>query len=276
MAIRSARNVLVLLPALGLFLTAGCAESVDPGADTAADDEVTLVNEGTLTGCTNLPYEPFEFEQDGETVGFDIDLLGLVATDLDVELDVSDTSFEGIESGKAFDSGQCDIAAAAISITDERSEVMDFSDGYFDANQALAVHTDSQVEEMVDLEDKVLGVQEGTTGEQYAEEHEDEYGYTIQQYEDLGLLETAVRTKDVHAGINDNSVLYVMVDDHDDVEITDEFETGEEYGIAVRDGDNALRARVNEVLDTARENGQYAAHYEEWFGRKPDERTDRE
>lgn len=274
MARRFSGRMLAFLPALALAVVAGCAEDVDTDGDTDEGDDVSLISEGTLTACTNLPYEPLEFEEDGETVGFDIDLLDLVADELDVENEVSNTSFEGIESGKSFDSGECDIAAAAITITDERSEVMDFSDSYFDANQALVVPKDSDVEDLEDLEGKELGVQEGTTGEKYAEEHEDEYGYTIRQFEDLGLMSNAVRTDDIHAGINDNAVLYALVDEEDDVEVTEEFDTGEEYAVAVRKGDEAMLSTVNEVLDEAREDGTYDELHEKWLGRTPDETVD--
>ncbi|NIJ15017.1 polar amino acid transport system substrate-binding protein [Saccharomonospora amisosensis] len=270
MARRLSLRALALLPAFALAVTAaGCAEEVNPGQDTEAGGEISLINEGKLTTCTHLPYPPFQFTESGKTVGFDVDLVDLVAKDLGVEQEIFDTSFEGIESGASFDTGQCDVAAAAMTITDTRQKVMDFSDGYFDANQALLVKKGSGVTGLEQLKGKVLGVQLGTTGEKYAEDNKDKFGYDIRQYEDLALLQTAVKTGQIDAGINDNSVLYYFVKDNPDTEVTTEFETGEEYGIAVRKGDRALLSKVNEVLAAAKQDGRYDSIYEKWFGTKP-------
>lgn len=264
-------RALALLPALALAVTAaGCAQEVNTGGDSEAGGEITLINEGKLTTCTHLPYPPFQYTESGKTVGFDVDLVDLVAEELGVQQEIFDTSFEGIESGASFDSGQCDLAAAAMTITDVREEVMDFSDGYFDANQALLVKKDSGITKLDQLKGKVLGVQLGTTGEKYAEENKEKFGYSVRQYEDLALLQTAVKTGQVDAGINDNSVLYTFVQDNPDTEVTEEFETGEQYGIAVRSGNGALLAKINEVLAAAKSDGRYDAIYEKWFGKKPE------
>ncbi|PXY32703.1 transporter substrate-binding domain-containing protein [Prauserella muralis] len=271
MARRLNLRALVLLPALALAATvAGCAEEVNPGSDSQAGGEIQLVKEGQLTTCTHLPYPPFQFTQNGKTVGFDVDLVDLVAEDMGVKQEIFDTSFEGIESGQSFETGQCDLAAAAITINDKRDRVMDFSDGYFDANQALLVKKGSGIDGLEKLRGKTLGVQLSTTGEDYAEENKDKYGYKVRQFEDLALLQTAVKTGQVQAAINDNSVLYDFVKKNPDTEVTAEFETGEEYGIAVASGNGALRSKINEVLAAAKQDGRYDAIYEKWFGKKPE------
>ncbi|WP_116049524.1 basic amino acid ABC transporter substrate-binding protein [Amycolatopsis palatopharyngis] len=271
MARRSPRRAFVLLSALALAVTtAGCAEEVNTGGDSEAGGEISLVKEGALTTCTHLPYPPFQFTQGGETVGFDVDLVDLVAKDLGVEQEIFDTSFEGIESGQSFETGQCDLAAAAITIKDERKKVMDFSEGYFDANQVLLVKKGSGIDSLDKLKGKTLGVQLSTTGEDYGEEHKGEFGYNVRQFEDLALLQTAVKTGQVDAGINDNFVMYQFVKDNPDTEVTEEFETGEEYGIAVRKGNGALLAKINEVLAKAKSDGTYDQIYEKWFGTKPE------
>lgn len=268
---RSHLRALVLLPAAALTLTvAGCAQEINPGSDTKAGDKVSLMTQGELTTCTHLPYKPFQYTQNGKIVGFDVDLIDLVAKDLGVKQTIVDTPFEGIETGEAFKTGKCDLAAAAITITDKRDRVMDFSDGYFDANQALLVKKGSGVKALKDLKGKVLGVQQGTTGEEYAKEHQKEFGYKVKQFEDLALLQTAVKTTQIDAGINDNSVLYDFVNSNDDVEVTTEFETGEEYGFPVATGNGALQGKINDVLAQARKDGSYDKIYEKWFKKQPE------
>lgn len=269
---RQKLRAFALLPAVALAVTAaGCAEEVNTAGQTQAGDEVQLMNDGQLTVCTHLPYEPFQFRDGGEVVGFDVDLVDLVAEELGVEQNLVDTSFEGIETGQSFETGQCDLAAAAITITPERDNVMDFSEGYFDADQALLVQADSDVESLADLEGKVLGVQQGTTGEEYATEHAEQHGYDTRQYEDLELLQQGVRNGAVDAGINDNSVLLYATKDNDAVEVSAEFDTGEQYGIAVADGNGALKAKIDEVIEKAKQDGTYDEIYEKWFGEAPDD-----
>ncbi|MCP2236786.1 polar amino acid transport system substrate-binding protein [Prauserella halophila] len=261
---------LAMLPVLALAATAaGCAEEVDTAGDTQAGDKVELLNDGELIVCTHLPYEPFQFHEGGETVGFDVDLVDLVAEDLGVEQKLVDTSFEGIETAQVFEAGDCDLAAAAITINEGRDSVMDFSQGYFDADQALLVKSGSDVDGLDDLDGKVLGVQQGTTGEQYATENKGKYGYQTRQYEDLALLQQGVQNGAVAAGINDNSVLLYASKEKQDVEVSTEFDTGEQYGIAVADGNGALQAKVDEVFDAAKQDGRYDEIYERWFGEAP-------
>ncbi len=270
MARRTKLTGLALLPALALAATlAGCAQEVGTGGDTEAGGDISLVNEGKLTTCTPLPYKPFQFTQGGETVGFDVELVDLIAEDLGVQQEIFDTSFEGIESGESLNIGQCDLAAAAMTITEERERVLDFSDGYFDADQALLVQKESGVDGLDKLEGKTLGVQLATTGEDYAEENKDENGYTIRQFEDLALLLTAVKTGQVDAAINDNSVLFDFAKENTDTEVTVEFPTGEQYGIAVKTGNGALLAKINEVVQKAKDDGSYEEIYQKWFGATP-------
>src|SRR4051794_1442186 len=132
------RAVAAAVLAVGVAVAgAGCAKS-DQGGTTKSG--VSLVASGKLTVCTHLPYEPFQYKNDaGKIVGFDIDLMDLVAKKLGVTQAIVDTPFEGIKSGQDLSAGTCDVAAAGMTITKQRQAVMDFSKPYFDANQALLV-----------------------------------------------------------------------------------------------------------------------------------------
>ncbi|GAB3576075.1 basic amino acid ABC transporter substrate-binding protein [Amycolatopsis endophytica] len=271
MSRRSLRSALVLSAALAVAATAaGCAEEVNTGGDTQAGGEITLKEEGFLTTCTHLPYSPFQFTEGDQTVGFDVDLVNLVAENLGVKQKIFDTPFEGIQSGESLNTGQCDVAAAAMTINPTRQAVMDFSVGYFDANQALLVKKGSGIDSLEKLRGKKLGVQQGTTGETYATENKDKYGYEIVQFEDLALEQSAVKTGQIDAGINDNSVHYDFVKTNPDVEVTTEFKTGEQYGVAVRKGNGALLAKVNEVITAAKADGRYDSIYQKWFNKLPE------
>ncbi|SEP73006.1 amino acid ABC transporter substrate-binding protein, PAAT family [Lentzea xinjiangensis] len=260
---------MAMIPALGLAVMAasGCATPVN---QPAGNSGVSLVQSGKLVTCTHLSYKPFQYSEGDKTVGFDVDLVDLVAKDLGVTQQIFDTPFETITSGTSFSANQCDLAAAGMTITDERKQAIDFSDPYFDASQALLVKKGSGISDLASLKGKKLGVQQDTTGEKYANENAAANGYTVVQFEDLPLMETAVRTGAVDAAINDNGVLYDYAKEFPDTEVTKEFDTGEKYGIGIKKGNTALQSKVNEVLKKAKENGEYDKIYEKWFGKKPE------
>src|SRR5699024_10869226 len=101
-----------------------------------------LGGEGRLTTCTHLSEEPFQFERDGEVVCFDVDIVDAVAEKRGVEQEIVNTPCETITTGAAFNQNQGDVAAAAMTITPEREEAIDFSESYFPANQAILTTED--------------------------------------------------------------------------------------------------------------------------------------
>jgi polar amino acid transport system substrate-binding protein len=253
--------------ALALAIS-GCASDTET---TTTESGAKLIDADKLTVCTHLPYEPFQFTEGGEVEGFDVDMMDLVAEELGVEQEIFGTPFEGIQSGQSLNTGKCDVAAAGMTITDERARVIDFSDPYFDATQALLVATDSGIASLEDLSGKTLAVQEGTTGELYANDNAPD-DVEIRSFEDLALLTTAVKTGQVDAGINDNGVLFDYVQDNPDLEVATEFDTGEQYGFAVKkDGNDELLSTINDVIAQAQEDGTYDEIYATWFGEAPAE-----
>lgn len=273
MARRSKLRVLALLPALALAVAvAGCgnsnsSSSTPPASGGGNEPKPQLIKPGKLVNCTGLPYKPFEFQQGDKVVGFDVDLMDLVAKKLGVEQEISDTPFDGIQSGADFNAGQCDLSAAGMTITDARKQNIDFSDPYFDATQALVAKKGSNIKGLEDLKGKKLGVQNSTTGQDYATKNAQGANQVV--FEDLGLELTAVETGQVDAGINDNGVLYDWVKEKTNFEVVKEFNTGEQYGIGVKKGNTALLSVINQVFKDAKASGEYAKIYEKWFGKKP-------
>jgi polar amino acid transport system substrate-binding protein len=249
---------------------AGCAKE-DAGGTT--DTGVALVKAGVLTTCTHLPYAPFQSKDAaGKVVGFDVALVDLVAAKLKVTQDIVDTPFEGIKSGSDLNAGKCDIAAAGMTITEERKRVLDFSEPYFDATQALAVLTGKEVKTLEELAGKRLGVQGGTTGEEYinAQVKQKKLDIEVVSYRDLAALQQALATNQIVAAVNDLPVWneYIKANPGKVVVATG-FDTGEQYGFAVKKGNAALLKVVNEALATARSDGTYDKIYKSWIGEKP-------
>ena len=246
--------------AAAALLLAGCSSTA--GGD---GEEISLITEGTLTVCTNPPYEPFEDEEGGEVVGLDMDIVNEVAKDLDADLSIKITPFDGIQSGADLSSNNCDIVASGITITEEREGKMDFSEPYFDADQGLLVPAGSGVASLEDLAGLTVGVQTATTGLTFAEDN----GLTTSEFEDLGLQIEALRAGQIDAVINDIAVLGPFASD--DFEVGTTFPTGEQYGLGVKTGNTALLAAVNDTLARIMSDGTYDDLYIKYIGTEPTE-----
>lgn len=269
------------IAALVPLALAGCAGSDNDqgGGGGGAGDatagqagQVQVVSPGKLTVCTHLTYKPFEFNKDGQTVGFDIDIVDLAAKEMGLETQVVDIDFEQITTGAVFAANRCDLAAAGMTITDARRQALLFSDPYFDATQALLVKADSGITDLSGLNGKRLGVQTGTTGQEYGTKNQQANRYEIVVFDDLPLSVNAVKAGRVDAAINDNGVLYDFAKDNPDTTVVQEFATGEQYGIGAKKDDanaTAIIGKVNSAIATAKQDGSYEEIYQKWFGTTP-------
>jgi len=251
------------------MLASGCGSGSSSGPATAAGG-VKLVAAGKLTTCTHLPYAPFQFSEGGKVVGFDIDMMDLVAKKLGVTQTVVDTPFEGIKSGQDLNTGKCDIAAAGMTIKPERAKVIDFSVPYFNATQALLIKKGTGYASLESLKGKKLGVQSGTTGKDFVAS-KNPAGVIVTEFEDLATLQQALATDQIVGAVDDLPVWTDYIKKNPGkFEIGAEFNTGEQYGFGVKKGGNpVLLKTVNEVITAAKAEGTYNTIYEKWFGTKP-------
>ncbi len=249
-------------------------ESADAGGSTgegAGSTEVdvaslNLVTEGTLTVCSDVPYPPFEdFDESAPSgfSGFDIDIVSSVADGLGLELTVKDTAFDGLQSGLSLNAGECDVAASAMTITEDRAKNIDFSDGYYDSLQSLLVPTDSDIASIEDLDGTRVAVQQGTTGEAYAQENAPE-GAELVSFPSNAEIYQALLAGQVDAALQD---LPVNVDNakKGDFTIVEEYDTNETYGLAMKKGNSALVDAVNAQLTELRDSGEYDELYAKYF-----------
>lgn len=254
------RALTIGFSALALAVTAaGCAKE---DTSTTTESGVKLIEGDTLTICTHLPYEPFEFTEGGEVVGFDVDVLKIAADSQGWDTKVVDIGWETIVSGEALNTGQCDVAAGAMSITDERAAVMDFSDQYFEAKQALMMKKGAGYSTLDDLAGKTIAVQDATTGAEYTRENAPADAKIV-SFEDSALMEQAVKTGKADAGVNDNGLLNYFASQNPDVEVGAEFETGDVYGFSVKKGGND---ELLKIIDDAIASEDYDTAYQTWFG----------
>lgn len=242
------------LSATGLILT---------GCESASESESQAEGNGdTISVCANSPYPPFEFERDGEVVGFDMALADEIAKDLGKEKKFIQANFETLESGAALDTDQCEMVISGMGITDAREESMDFSDPYFNDEIALLTTKDSGIDGFDTLGDASVGAQQATSGESYAQEQ----GASIQQFEDVELMFQSLETGGVEAVSGNISTLGVRADENEDLEIVETVDTGENLGVAVKKGNTELLDSINSTLDRIEEDGTMDEMREEWMG----------
>lgn len=273
---RTTLRSIVAIAGLSALALAGCsngpaATTSTPAASAAGASGVSLISAGKLTVCTHLPYAPFQSNDDsGKTVGFDVDMMDLVAKKLGVEQAIVDTPFEGIKSGQDMATGKCDIAAAGMTITDERKKAILFSEPYFDATQALLVPNGSAVKTLADLKGKKLAAQASTTGLDYATKNKAANGYEIVEFQDLASETQALLTGQVDGAINDLPVWSeALKQNPGKATIATQFDTGEQYGFGMKLGNDALKKVVDDVLTSSKTDGTYDQLFTKWIGEVP-------
>ena len=262
MQLKSLATAKIAAKAAAIFAAGALTLTACGGGSTPAASEggIQLINSGKLTVCSDVPYEPFEFQKDGQTVGFDIDIAKEVAKDLNAELSVVDSSFEAIETGTALT--QCDLSISSISITDTRKSVMDFSNPYLDDDLTLVATTASGITDINSAKGKKVGVQQATTGAKYAAEN----GIDAQQFEDSGLLIQALLAGTIDGALGNQSILaYAIKDDPKFVRVED-YATGEKLGISIKKGNTAMADKVNGTLKRLTDDGSLAKFETTWFG----------
>jgi polar amino acid transport system substrate-binding protein len=245
----------------------GSGDGDSPAATSSSG--VTTITEGKLKACTHLSYKPFEFKDGAKVVGFDVDLMDLVAKKLGVEQEVVDIEFATITSGAAFAAKKCDAGFGATTINDKRKKAVLFSDPYFDSTAALLVKKDSGVTDLASLKGKKLGVQTDTTGQEFAEKEKAANGFSPVVFDDLPTQLAGVLSGRVDAAINDNGPLLDYAKDNPSTTVVKEFDTGEQYGLMFKLNDpngTKLAELTNEVLKTAQADGTYNTIYKKWFG----------
>ncbi len=242
---------------------AGCTNQSQDGSD-GADDQLTAVVPGTAPG-----FKPFEQIEDGELVGFDIDLLEAVAEEGGIELaEWSDFEFDSLIP--ALEDGSIDVIAAAMTITEDRQERVAFSDPYYSADQSVLVGADAdfQPDTFADLEGRAVGAQSGTTGESIVQSELIDAGVITE--DDYSSYENYVlAVQDLERGILDAIVIDQPVAQsfqaNRDVDIAFVYETDEQYGFAVQQDADELRSALNDGLTAVRDSGEYQEITSRWF-----------
>ncbi len=242
----------ILLPMLLLpvLLLSGCGGSAPLSAA-----QVRSITPGKLTVCSDIPYEPFEFVENGKEVGIDVDLMRAVASDLKLEAVFIDVLFE--EIFEAVQKGTCDVVASTVSVTEERKQRLLFTTGYFEVNQSLLVRAEDadRIGDLSAVPGKI-GVQRETTAVDYLEGRVPPE--RVSEMADGPEILAALRNKKIDGVVQDRpiSAYWARADDLRMVRVFDDAPR-EEYAFALAKGSEALRDAINGVLERTREDGRH-------------------
>ena len=234
--------------------SSAAASSVAASSEAAstAAAELTTVEAGKLTMATNAAFPPYEMTTDaGDFEGIDVETAQAIADKLGLELQIDDMDFDAallsVQQGKA------DIVMAGVTVTDERKNVMDFSDSYATGIQSIIVPEGSDIASPDDLAGKKIGTQRGTTGYLYCT---DDFGEDSVVAYDNGLTAVqALNNGQVDAVVIDNAPAKEFVAANPGLVILDTSYAEEDYAIGMAKGNTALEDAVNSALEELKADG---------------------
>ena len=222
---------------------------------------LSALAEDVIIVATNPEYPPFEYVEGEATIGYDIDMFDAIAKKAGFEYEISPMAFDAVVSAVATDVNT--VGLSGISITDERKLSVNFSEGYINAGLVVIVKADSGYETAEQLKGKMIGVQQGTTGESYARDNAGDA--EVVSFQTDAELFPALQAGAIDAVLQDLPVNL----DHTDggaFTISATYETDEVYGFAMKkDGSEELASAVNAQLTELRNNGKYQELYDKYF-----------
>ncbi len=222
-----------------------------PEADGGASGEFTTVTEGVLTMGTNAAFPPYEFYEGEKIVGIDAEIAELLAEKLGLELEIVDMDFTAIIT--SVQTGKVDIGLAGMTVNEERLKNVNFTDSYATGVQVVIVKEGSDIQSVDDLEGKLIGVQEGTTGHSYCK---DDYGEeNINALTNGATAVQALVNDKVDCVVIDQQPAISFVEANEGLKILETEYVIEDYAAAVSKDNDGLKDALNAALKELTEDG---------------------
>lgn len=218
--------------------------------------ELSTVEPGKLIMSTNAAFPPYEMTTDsGEFEGIDIETAQAIADKLGLELQIDDMDFDA--ALLAVQQGKADMVMAGVTVTDERQNVMDFTDSYATGIQSIIVKEDSDIASVDDLAGKKIGTQRGTTGYLYCS---DDFGdENVVAYDDGLTAVQMLNNGQVDCVVIDNAPAKEFVAANPGLKLLDTAYVEEDYAIGVGKGNTELKDAINTALEELKADGTLQA-----------------
>ena len=251
--VRIIKNLIILAGCVAAFFWMFC--------DILKRETVVSHDASVLVMGTNATFKPFEYKENGQVVGFDVDLAREIAKDLGAELKIEDMSFDGLLP--ALEGGRIDIAVAGMSVTEERAKNALFSEPYYQATQRIIVPEDSKIFNKSGLIGKKIGVQLGTTGDILASEIK---GAKVIQFPAAPNVLQELASGRVDAVILDDAPANQYIVAFPGLKILDSAIGNESYAIAMKKSNQTLKEKVDQTINHMKEDGRMDALLRKYFG----------
>ena len=236
--------------------TASSEAASDATSDTASA-EVTTVEPGKLIMSTNAAFPPYEMTaDDGSFEGIDVEIAGAIAEKLGLELQIDDMDFDA--ALLAAQTGKSDMVMAGVTVTEDRQTVMDFSDSYAAGIQVVIVPEDSDIASIDDMTGKMIGVQRGTTGDQYCSASVEDGGFgeeNVTRYDNGLTAVQALNNSQVDCVVIDNAPAQEFVKNNAGLTILDTEYAVEDYAIGLNKGNTQLLDAINTAIAELKADG---------------------
>ena len=218
--------------------------------------ELSTVEPGKLIMSTNAAFPPYEMTTDsGEFEGIDIETAQAIADKLGLELQIDDMDFDA--ALLAVQQGKSDMVMAGVTVTDERQNVMDFTDSYATGIQSIIVKEDSDIASADDPAGKKIGTQRGTTGYLYCS---DDFGdENVVAYDDGLTAVQMLNNGQVDCVVIDNAPAKEFVAANPGLKLLDTAYVEEDYAIGVGKGNTELKDAINTALEELKADGTLQA-----------------
>ena len=218
--------------------------------------ELSTVEPGKLIMSTNAAFPPYEMTTDsGEFEGIDIETAQAIADKLGLELQIDDMDFDA--ALLAVQQGKSDMVMAVVTVTDERQNVMDFTDSYATGIQSIIVKEDSDIASVDDLAGKKIGTQRGTTGYLYCS---DDFGdENVVAYDDGLTAVQMLNNGQVDCVVIDNAPAKEFVAANPGLKLLDTAYVEESYAIGIGKGNTELKDAINTALEELKADGTLQA-----------------
>ena len=223
----------------------------DTGSDTQQSETAENTEGGVLRMATNATFPPYEYYEGDEVVGIDPEIAAAIAEKLGMTLEINDMDFDPAIA--AAQTGQADIVMEGLTVTDDRKEKINFTDSYATGVQVVIVPEDSDIQSVDDLEGKLIGVQQGTTGDLYCS---DDYGEeNVQKFTSGPVAVEALKNGQIDCVVIDNEPAKSYVSQNEGLKILDTEYITEEYAIGISKDNPELLEQINAALQELKDDG---------------------
>ncbi len=243
-------------------------ENTDNNVENDESSSVETIKDGVLMFGSSGLYKPFNYEDlDGNQTGFEVDLGIAIAEEMGLEPEPVFTQDFGALLEEV-NTDRIDVIMGSLTITDERAEVVDFSQPYYRSGPIFYVHKDNEdILTWDDLDGKQVGVVSDSVYEDTVLEYISEDQLNTYQSDTIALQDLAAGTDRLNMVLTDKIVGLVQMDENNlDIKAVGDLILIEEIGAAVRKGNDQLLNEINRALDVLIENGTYAELSNKWFG----------